>query len=123
MFGEQFLQFLGKDETLTDRTGVWHDALQIQINPLLGAGFESFWLGDRLKTMWDKWTFRPNEAHNGYLETYLNLGLIGLFLLIALLIATFWKSSSRALHKFSVGTVSSRFSGGGYCLQLDRGGF
>jgi exopolysaccharide production protein ExoQ len=98
-----FLQFLGKDPTLTDRTKVWHDALQIHINPLLGAGFESFWLGDRLKIMWEKWTFRPNQAHNGYLETYLNLGLIGLFLLIGLLIATFRKSRRELLTNFQFG--------------------
>src|SRR6266496_546772 len=51
MFGvwEQLLHFLGKSETLTDRTEVWHDALQLHSNPLFGAGFESFWLGDRLK--------------------------------------------------------------------------
>ena len=106
----QFLQFLGKDPTLTDRTEVWHDALQIHINPLLGAGFESFWLGDRLKVIWEKWAFHPNQAHNGYIETYLNLGLVGLFLLIALLIATFWKTRHEALHKFSGGTFSPRFS-------------
>ena len=35
-------------------------------------------------------SFGPlNEAHNGYLETYLNLGLIGLALLIAFLIASY----------------------------------
>ena|SRR5256885_9384804 len=99
----QFLQFLGKDPTLTDRTEVWHDALQIHINPLLGAGFESFWLGDRLKIMWDKWAFHPNQAHNGYIETYLNLGLLGVFLLIALLIATFWKSRHELLTNFQFG--------------------
>lgn len=99
----QLLQFLGKNETLTDRTEVWQDALNIHINPLLGAGFESFWLGDRLKTMWDKWTFHPNQAHNGYLETYLNLGAVGLFLLIALLIATFWKSRRELLTNFQFG--------------------
>jgi exopolysaccharide production protein ExoQ len=98
-----FLQFLGKDQTLTDRTGVWHDALQIHINPLLGAGFESFWLGDRLKIMWDKWAWHPNQAHNGYIETYLNLGLIGLFLLVALLIATFWKSRRELFTNFQFG--------------------
>jgi exopolysaccharide production protein ExoQ len=97
------LQFLGKNETLTDRTEVWQDALNIHINPFLGAGFESFWLGDRLKAMWDKWTFHPNQAHNGYLETYLNLGLVGLFLLIALLIATFWKSRRELLTNFQFG--------------------
>jgi exopolysaccharide production protein ExoQ len=100
---KNFLQFLGKNETLTDRTDVWHDALQIHINPLLGAGFESFWLGDRLKTMWEKWPFHPNQAHNGYLEAYLNLGVIGLFVLIAVLIATFWKSRRELLTNFQFG--------------------
>jgi len=98
-----FLQFFGKDQTLTDRTAIWHDVLQISINPLLGAGFESFWLGDRLKIMWAKWPYHPNQAHNGYIETYLNLGLIGLLLLIALLIATFWKSRRELLTNFQFG--------------------
>jgi exopolysaccharide production protein ExoQ len=97
------LQFLGKNETLTDRTEVWNDVLQIHINPFLGAGFESFWLGDRLKTMWEKWSWHPNQAHNGYLETYLNLGLVGVFLLVGLFIATFWKSRRELLTNFQFG--------------------
>jgi len=97
------LQLLGKNETLTDRTEVWSDVLQIHINPFLGAGFESFWLGDRLKTMWAKWFWHPNQAHNGYLETYLNLGLVGVFLLIGLFIATFWKSRRELLTNFQFG--------------------
>jgi O-antigen ligase len=96
----QFLQFLGKDETLTDRTGVWHDVLQIQINPFLGAGFESFWLGDRLKIMWDKWPFHPVQAHNGYLETYLNLGLLGLAIMVAVLLAAFRKARIELFRNF-----------------------
>ena len=94
---------LGKNETLTDRTEVWNDVLQIHINPFLGAGFESFWLGDRLKTMWAKWSWHPNQAHNGYLETYLNLGLVGVFLLVGLFLATFWKSRRELLTNFQFG--------------------
>ena len=99
----QFLQFLGKDETLTDRTAVWHDVLQIGINPFLGAGFESFWLGDRLKTMWDKWAFHPTQAHNGYLEMYLNLGLVGLAIMVGVLLAAFRKARVELLRNFELG--------------------
>jgi len=99
----QFLQFLGKDQTLTDRTAIWHDVLQIPINPLLGAGFESFWLGDRLKIMWAKWPYHPNQAHNGYLETYLNLGLIGLIILVGVLLAAFRKARAELLRNFEFG--------------------
>ena len=35
--------------------------------------------------------WQPNESHNGYLETYLNLGLIGVLLLFGWLFSTFWK--------------------------------
>jgi exopolysaccharide production protein ExoQ len=98
-----FFQLLGKDRTFTDRTLVWQDCLQIHINPILGAGFESFWLGDRLKTMWAKWDWRPNEAHNGYLETYLNLGVLGVAILLALLLATFWKARRELLTNFHFG--------------------
>ncbi len=103
------LEILGKDPTLTDRTEVWHDCLKIPINPILGAGFESFWLGDRLKIMWAKWYWRPNQAHNGYIETYLNLGLVGLILLIGLLLSTFWKSRRELLTHFHFGRLRIAF--------------
>ena len=35
--------------------------------------------------------WQPTEAHNGYLETYLNLGFVGLFMLFGLIVATFRK--------------------------------
>ena len=86
------LRLMGRDVTLTERTLLWADLLQEPINPLLGAGFENFWIGERIRRIQEKWTFGPNQAHNGYLETYLNLGLIGLALLIALLFATYAKA-------------------------------
>jgi exopolysaccharide production protein ExoQ len=97
------IELLGKDPTLTDRTLLWNDLLNVQINPLLGTGFESFWLGERLQTLWATRWWHPNEAHNGYLETYLNLGMVGLFLLLALLFATFWKSRRELLRNLYFG--------------------
>jgi O-antigen ligase len=99
------LHLLGKDATLTDRTEVWKDCLQIPINPVVGAGFESFWLGERREKMWQKWNWQPNQAHNGYLETYLNLGVIGLLALLALLVATFCKSRRELLNQFEFGRL------------------
>jgi O-antigen ligase len=88
---------------LTDRTLLWRDLLREPINPLLGAGFESFWLGERIREIWLKWTFGPNQAHNGYLETYLNIGLIGLFMLIGLLVATYAKARRDLIQDFEWG--------------------
>jgi exopolysaccharide production protein ExoQ len=97
------IQLLGKDATLTDRTLVWSELLKVKVNPLFGAGFESFWLGERYQKFAQAHWWQPNQAHNGYLETYLNLGLVGLFLLIGLLIATFWKGRRELLRNFEFG--------------------
>ncbi len=38
------IELLGRDPTLTDRTVIWREALALQDRPILGFGFESFWL-------------------------------------------------------------------------------
>ena len=103
------IRLLGKDPTLTDRTLLWGELLKVKINPLFGAGFESFWLGDRFRDFADSRWWQPNQAHNGYLETYLNLGLVGLVLLAGLLIATFWKSRRELLTNFQYGRLRLGF--------------
>jgi O-antigen ligase len=81
------LKALGRDPTLTDRTEVWGLLLSLVRNPLLGTGFESFWLGERIQKIWTAYWWHPNQAHNGYLEVYLSLGWIGVTLLVVVLIA------------------------------------
>lgn len=77
------IHLLGKAPTLSGRTEIWQTLLQVKINPILGSGYESFWLGEHIQqSFWRGWAFVPNEAHNAYLDTYLNLGLAGLFLLL-----------------------------------------
>jgi O-antigen ligase len=56
-------------------------------NRLIGAGFESFWMGDRLAQIWRIYWNHPNQAHDGYLEIYLNLGWIGEGLLALVIIS------------------------------------
>jgi len=90
---------MGRDPTLTDRTKIWGILLGMKTNPLLGTGYESFWLGERLESFWAHFP-GLNEAHNGYLEVYLNLGLIGLFLLGCFLAASY-RSICRGLRNAS----------------------
>ena len=100
---DRVLVFLNRDPTLTERTVLWDALLKVKINPVLGTGFESFWLGERRQRLWNEQGWQPSEAHNGYLETYLNLGVVGLMLLIGLLFATFWKTRREFLRNLEWG--------------------
>jgi exopolysaccharide production protein ExoQ len=81
-------QAVGKDPTMTDRTKIWAFVLGMHTNPLLGTGYQSFWLGPRLEYFWmHSGLGHLNEAHNGYLEVYLELGLLGVIVLLGFLLA------------------------------------
>ena len=77
----------GRDLTLTGRTDVWQSVIDLSGSPWFGVGYMSFWLGDRLQKMWDIYFFRPTQAHNGYLEMYINLGWIGVACLTGILVS------------------------------------
>jgi len=87
--GGGVLETMGRDPTLTGRTGVWKLVLTMTGNPVFGTGFESFWLGPRLEKIWSVYWWHPNEAHNGYIEVFLNLGWVGVALFAALLITSY----------------------------------
>ena len=95
---------LGRDPTLTDRTLIWHAVLSQHTNPIVGTGYESFWLGSRLQGVWQ---YLPgiNETHNGYLDIYVNLGVIGLILLIAVLFATYRSICQKLNTSFAFGSL------------------
>jgi O-antigen ligase len=80
-------QVLGRDMTLTGRTDIWSGLLKEGSNPLIGTGYYSFWLGDRIERLSQNFFYNLNEAHNTYLETYLNSGLIGVALLFAVILS------------------------------------
>ena len=96
---------LGRDPTLTDRTIIWKTVLSEHTNPFVGTGYESFWLGPRLQRVWQV-VFGVNEAHNGYLDIYLNLGGIGLVLLFAFLIASYRAICKKFASSFDLAALS-----------------
>ena len=85
---EVFLESVNRDPTLTTRTDIWPFLIEFQDNPLLGQGFNSFWAGERLVEL-QTVTFGIIQAHNGYIETYLNGGIIGMGLLGLLILGTY----------------------------------
>ncbi len=75
----------GRDANLTDRTDIWAWALHLHTDPLIGSGFASTLLtfhNDPLVAV-----DHLAHVHNGYLQTYIDSGLIGVFLLLIVLFA------------------------------------
>ncbi len=100
-----FFRMLGRNTTFTGRTEIWGQVLSRVSNPLFGTGFMSFWLGNRLNSLLENtgWSFELTTSHNGYIETYINCGLVGLVLLGLFLIAIFRNSLSRFETDFEQG--------------------
>jgi O-antigen ligase len=85
---DAILRAVGRDPTLTGRTPLWHAVVhEIGKRPLTGYGYTAFWYspeGDRVHAVLG---WLPMHSHNGYLETTLALGFIGLALLLIGLLA------------------------------------
>lgn len=86
IFG-QIITLLGRDITLTGRTDIWRDVYAAASgNPLLGVGFGGFWIGREANIPWNAhMTWILGQAHSGYVDTYLQLGFVGAFLLAGVL--------------------------------------
>lgn len=93
------LPALGRDVSLTGRTDVWAAVINcIADRPLLGYGFYAFWLGlhgeSAVVLRTTRWFF--GYAHNGLLEIWLQLGIIG----VILFSVTFLKAVKDAWYCF-----------------------
>lgn len=100
---EQALTTMGRDATLTGRTGIWSACIQsIEERPLLGYGFATFWRGldgPSLSVIAAADWMVPH-AHDGYLDLVLDLGLTGLFVFASGL----WAHLSRSAAQFRAST-------------------
>jgi exopolysaccharide production protein ExoQ len=122
--GGSLVSSLGRDATLTGRTEVWKAVLSLKGNPLLGTGFESFWLGDRLERVWFLIKEKGiQEAHNGYLEVYLNLGWIGVTLLAVIIVTSYKKVIAALRRDPDLGRIRLAFFVVGVVYNFTEAGF
>ncbi|WP_169712132.1 O-antigen ligase family protein [Paracoccus contaminans] len=78
-----FLELTGKDITLTGRTDLWAVALeQIARHPLLGVGFQAFWVHGQpmAEQLWAQFGINSRAGfhfHNTLLSNTVEIGVIG----------------------------------------------
>jgi O-antigen ligase len=79
------IQSLGRRPDLTTRIPMWEDLLSVAPDPIVGAGYDIFWVTAPGLRMSERWSVA--QAHNGYLELYLSLGITGLALTLAYMLS------------------------------------
>jgi O-antigen ligase len=123
----RYSEALGRGSGLSGRKEIWSTYLRFQDHPILGAGFQSFWLGERRARVIEAFSgwegAKSGATHNGYLEIYMNLGLVGLSMLIGLLIATFWKIRFELFRNFEWGRYRLGFFAAVILLNWTEGTF
>jgi len=99
---------LGRKPDLTGRKDIWKAVLEQQTDPIFGHGFEIFWDTDRGKTV-IAGLMQINSTHNGYLETYVDGGIVGVGLLIFMMLVGGRRVIDRLFAKHPLGTMGLVF--------------
>ena len=107
------LEATGRDMTLTGRTGLWTDLLNNAAkSPVLGVGLGAFWVGKIGYAMYplDNWSrvtpgWRPGQGHNGYIDVYVDLGVIGVVLVLLVVVSAFAGALDDLQNRFELGTL------------------
>jgi O-antigen ligase len=96
---EILLDTLGRDVSLTGRVPLWQVLIPIGLKQPLGYGYGAFWLGwnGPSAQVWSSLNWFLNNAHNGFLDIWLDLGWVGLGLGIFLLGKVFMVNIGPAL--------------------------
>jgi hypothetical protein len=100
------LQALGKEATLTGRTQIWEMVRDVEIDRVRGAGYLAFWHSEGAEDIQQRFAGVMNSAHNGFLDTYLDGGLIAVGLLFAVLLGWGWRNIKRMLGGSLFGRVA-----------------
>ncbi len=76
---------LGKDTTLTGRIPLWETVFtKIWEKPWFGYGYGGFWLGweGESADVWRIEIWEPPHAHNGLIDIWISIGIIGVVLAV-----------------------------------------
>lgn len=121
---------LGRDATFSGRTVIWGALLPSVSNPIMGTGFDSFWNSPSeemfARTLNSSGWYHAellNEAHDGYLEVYLNLGWIGLSLILVILATGYSRAVKALRYDRERGSLTLAYVVAGMLYNLMEAGF
>jgi O-antigen ligase len=122
---------LGRQSNLSGRTEIWAVLIPSVPNSLVGAGFESYWISPNVEKVWrtlssEGW-YSPEtlvtEAHNGYIEVFLNLGWVGVGLISLILISGYRRAIAALRLNPSIGGLTLAYIIGAAVYNITEAGF
>ncbi|MGH9454163.1 MAG: O-antigen ligase family protein [Terriglobia bacterium] len=116
---------LGRKTNFTGRTEIWAAVLPAVPNRMVGAGFESFWIGPWLARVYSGLSqyMHVNEAHNGYIEVYLNLGWVGVSLIAIILISGYRRAVAALRRDPAMGSLMLAYLAAAAVYSITEAGF
>jgi O-antigen ligase len=97
-----FVRLFGKSEDLTGRLDIWQKVIGLAIQrPIAGWGWVSYWVPwvKPFKGLAERKGVEYLQAHNAWLDVWLQLGIIGLVILICLVVTTFGRAWIAAVDR------------------------
>lgn len=102
LFWNQLTSLLGKEADLTGRTTIWGSVIQLaQQKPVFGWGWVSYWApwAEPFKGLAVRNGVEYLQAHNAYLDVWLQLGFVGLVVFVLLVLSTFGRAWFMAVDR------------------------
>ena len=118
------LQSVGKDATLTGRTYLWSEGIKAGLTrPWLGYGYSAFWapgqpLAERYWSEFDITSPTGFHFHNSFIQTFVDVGVFGLLLIIGVVVGNLVISLRRLVRDGL--TMETTYVLGVSCLFLIR---
>lgn len=91
LFGDRLLGLLGKSSDLTGRLGIWNDVITLaHQRPAFGWGWVSYWVpwAEPFTNLTFRNGVRQLQAHNAWVDVFLQLGMVGVVIFAALVVST-----------------------------------
>jgi O-antigen ligase len=127
--GSALSSALGRGSGLSGRSDIWACSIAAADNPLIGTGFESFWNANahKVSRCLTRLGFLDMSnlvsAHDGYVEAYLDIGLVGLCLLVLVLISGYRRAGEAFRRNREVGGLILAYLVTGVFYSITEAGF
>lgn len=100
VFGGEIISSFGREETLTGRTSIWAALLPfVMKEPIIGYGISGFWTKETKAALGN-----VPSSHNGYLDTLLDYGFVGLFLFTMFFLSSCAKAHKLMHYNYTLGS-------------------